>query len=171
MSRRSHETAKEGGFTLFELLVVIIILAILAGIVVFAVGSTQANGIASSCSTDAKTFQTALQEYNADLNSWPPLGLGSALTSTVTVNGTTYGPFLRSLPSSANYTIVTDGAGGTYVYPMGTGWNHSISGMQQQTVGGAWSYTGFPNANTSMSLDFGATNGAICNNPYLEQSP
>jgi prepilin-type N-terminal cleavage/methylation domain-containing protein len=171
MSHWKHEKRNERGFTLFELLVVLIILAILAGIVTYAVGGTQANSIASSCSTDAKSFQTALEEYRADLNSYPPLGTGVALTSTVTVNGTTYGPFMRSLPSTANYEIMTDANGGVFVYPAGALPNGTAHGMQTQTVGGAWNYAGTPNANTAMLLDYGATNGAICNNPYLDQSP
>ncbi len=171
MSQKRHEHVSEGGFTLFELLVVIIILAVLAGIVTFAVGSTQANGIASSCSTDARSFQTALEEYKADLNAYPPLGTGSALTTTVTVGGTTYGPFMRALPSTSEYQIVTDGSGGVFVYPQGTAPNTSPHGMQTQTVGGAWVYAGIPNPNTTMALDFGVTNGAICNNPYLDHSP
>jgi general secretion pathway protein G len=49
----------EGGFTLVELLVVIVILGILAAIVVFAVTGITSKGQSSACSTDAKTIQAA----------------------------------------------------------------------------------------------------------------
>jgi general secretion pathway protein G len=142
---RKQDKRSERGFTLFELLVVIIILAILAGIVIYAVGGTQANGLTSSCSTDARSFQTALQEYNADTNAYPSLGSGSALTSTVTIGGTTYGPFMRSLPSTTNYRIVTDGKGGVFVYPP------------------ASTGAGIPSATTMDSLTFYA--GTVLNIP------
>jgi len=172
MRTRLHYARREDGFTLFELLVVIIILAILAGIVIFSVGSTQASGIASSCSTDAKSFQTALEEYKADTDSYPALGTGSALTTTVTIGSTTYGPFMRALPGTTEYQIVTDGLGGVFVYPAGTGINHTWNGMDNQTIDGAWGSGATDNpTQDSMLLGFMATNGAICNNPYLTQAP
>ncbi len=173
MRKRLLHARREDGFTLFELLVVIIILAVLAGIVVFSVGSTQASGIASACSTDAKSFQTALEEYNADTNSYPPLGTGSQLTSTVTIGSTTYGPFMRALPTTTEYQIVTDGKGGVFVYPTGAAINVTSHGMETQTIDGAWNTLGVNDNPTqdTMLLDFSATNGAICNNPYLTQAP
>src|SRR5271168_1860673 len=72
----------QGGFTLIELLIVIIILAILAAIVVFAVGSTNTNAIASSCNADAKSVETALEAYKAQITSYP--STMSALTSSFT---------------------------------------------------------------------------------------
>ncbi len=94
----------EGGFTLIELLIVIIILAILAAIVVFAVGSTNSNAIASSCNADAKSVETALEAYKAQIGSYPAATAASTLlvTSTVTtVNGVneTVGPWLKEWPS------------------------------------------------------------------------
>lgn len=47
------------GFTLVELLVVIVILGILAAIVVFAVTGITSNGQKSACQVDAKTIQNA----------------------------------------------------------------------------------------------------------------
>jgi general secretion pathway protein G len=100
----------QGGFTLIELLIVIIILAILAAIVVFAVGSTNSNAIASSCNADAKSVETAMEAYKAQLGSYP--GSIAALTSSTvaTVNGVTQtdGPWLKEAPSTANYVITLD---------------------------------------------------------------
>ena len=47
----------QGGFTLIELLIVIIILAILAAIVVFAVGSTNTNAIASRATPTPRAWR------------------------------------------------------------------------------------------------------------------
>ncbi len=107
---------EQGGFTLIELLIVIIILAILAAIVVFAVGNTNSNAIASSCNADAKSVETALEAYKAQMTSYPADAAASTLlvtTSSVDVNGVTetVGPWLKAWPSQANYTIsVASGA-------------------------------------------------------------
>jgi len=113
----------QGGFTLIELLIVIIILAILAAIVVFAVGSTNSNAIASSCNADAKSVETAMEAYKAQLTTYPG-SIGALTSSTVaTVNGVTetVGPWLKEAPSSANYSISLDAAGAVQVAgPNGT---------------------------------------------------
>ena len=49
----------EGGFTLVELLVVIVILGILAAIVVFAVGGITDKGTTASCKADKSSLETA----------------------------------------------------------------------------------------------------------------
>ncbi len=51
--------AGEGGFTLVELLVVIVILGILAAIVVFAVGGITDKGQTSACKADKSSLETA----------------------------------------------------------------------------------------------------------------
>jgi prepilin-type N-terminal cleavage/methylation domain-containing protein len=168
MWERMNQKRNEGGFTLIELLIVIIILAILAAIVVFAVGTTGSNSKVAACQSDAKTFETALETYKAEVGVYPgdptlttqvapptPVpevgngqtwnlatpGSGAPLTgevfgllgndgqdaagATVTAtsgstwtapNGTTVGPFLRQVPSTSIYTIMTDGAGGVFIY-------------------------------------------------------
>jgi type II secretion system protein G len=112
----------QGGFTLIELLIVIIILAILAAIVVFAVGNTNTNAIASSCNADAKSMQTALEAYKAQIGSYPANDnvLTQGPTQT-TVNGVSesVGPWLKDLPSSNNYVISVDGNGNVSVAPPG----------------------------------------------------
>jgi len=120
---RMKEKRNEGGFTLIELLIVIIILAILAAIVVFAVGNTGQNAKNASCSADAKTFETAIEAYKAEVSGggYPAAGLGAQLTTTQpATGGGNAGPFMRELPATNHYTIWTDGSGGVWVYPAGT---------------------------------------------------
>ena len=100
----------QGGFTLIELLIVIIILAILAAIVVFAVGSTNSNAIASSCNADAKSVETAMEAYKAQIGSYPADTAASTIlvtSSVATVNGVSesVGPWLKEWPSTSNYVI------------------------------------------------------------------
>jgi len=112
--QRTMAKRNEGGFTLIELLIVIIILAILAAIVVFAVGSTNTNAIASACNADAKSVETALEAYKAQMTSYPASLTALTQSTSTTVNGVseTVGPWLKDVPSTTNYTISFDSTSG-----------------------------------------------------------
>jgi general secretion pathway protein G len=166
MNRYLSQHRGDDGFTLFELLIVIIILAVLAGIVVFSVGTSRASATASSCTADAKSFGNALEQYKAQVGNYPPIStLASppnppftALTTSQIVAGVTVGPFLRQLPGSTHYRIETDGQGGVFVYPIAPApLNTSATGMEGQTVGGV---TG---DGSTDSLNF-AKNPGVCSN-------
>jgi general secretion pathway protein G len=60
------EVEKDQGFTLVELLIVIVILGILATIVVFAVRGITDQGQTSSCKATAKTYEVAIEAYYAN---------------------------------------------------------------------------------------------------------
>ncbi len=64
----------ERGFTLVELLVVIVILGILAAVVVFAVGGITNSSKSSACKIEVRTINTATQAYyaNGGSVSYPP---------------------------------------------------------------------------------------------------
>jgi prepilin-type N-terminal cleavage/methylation domain-containing protein len=60
------QETQDKGFTLVELLIVIVILGILATVTVFAVTGITNKGKTSACSSDAKTIQTAEEAYSAN---------------------------------------------------------------------------------------------------------
>jgi general secretion pathway protein G len=96
---RKHREG-EGGFTLVELLVVIVILGVLAGIVVFAVGGISNKSTKAACNADVSTVQTAEEAYYAQNNSY------TTVAALVTAN------LLRSAPSNAGYVITASATTG-----------------------------------------------------------
>lgn len=64
------ESKQDKGFTLVELLIVIVILGILATVTVFAVTGITNKGKTSACQSDAKTLQTAEEAYSANTGAY-----------------------------------------------------------------------------------------------------
>ena len=95
---------QDKGFTLVELLIVIVILGILATVTVFAVRGITDQGKASTCKTDSKTLQTAYEAYVAQYGgtSIPVTGLAVPAGYTTNTAFTTFG-------SNAEATLVNAG--------------------------------------------------------------
>lgn len=112
-ARRLHA---EEGFTLIEMLIVIVVLGILAGIVVFGVSTMRGDASVAACHADMKQVQVAAEAYSAKLGGYPQnvavlVGAGylksepgtSVYTVTYTNGGTNTG-----LPNNVNiYTAYT----------------------------------------------------------------
>jgi prepilin-type N-terminal cleavage/methylation domain-containing protein len=64
------ETKQDKGFTLVELLIVIVILGILATVTVFAVTGITNKGKTSACQSDAKTIETAEEAFSANTGAY-----------------------------------------------------------------------------------------------------
>jgi type II secretion system protein G len=71
MHRMLERARNEEGFTLIELMIVIVILGVLAGIVIFAVGGVTDNGDVAACKSDVKTLSVAVEAYRAKTGGYP----------------------------------------------------------------------------------------------------
>ncbi len=90
----------EGGFTLLELLIVMAVLGILAGIVVFSLQGVGSSATVAACQSDFATTTEAVTAYQAQMGGYPG-GTGSA-TVTDSDLGTAPGFTPGAAPSGVN---------------------------------------------------------------------
>jgi general secretion pathway protein G len=93
--RTLRQKDSESGFTLTELLIVIIVLGVLAGIVVFALGRFSDDSKIAACKTDKKSVEGAVAAYRAKNSSWP-----TAMSQLVGADS-----YLKEAPGNNGYTI------------------------------------------------------------------
>lgn len=86
----------ESGFTLVELLIVIVILGILSGIVVFSVSGITSRGARAACNSDVASVTVASEAYYAQTNTWATAIAGAAGTTTLQGSG-----LLKTVPPAA----------------------------------------------------------------------
>jgi prepilin-type N-terminal cleavage/methylation domain-containing protein len=89
------ENKQDKGFTLVELLIVIVILGILATVTVFAVRGITDKGQENACAVEARTLSTAIEAYYADNDQTDP-----GLVTDMVPN------YLKEVPDDAKWTFV-----------------------------------------------------------------
>ena len=108
------------GFTLVELLVVVLILGVMSSMAVFGISGARRSSAVQACSTDWQTFDTALTSYGLDHLS-PASGtpdyslLGSDPLTTLTTGSVQYLPnAVVSDPNRYSITAAVTGGGTGY---------------------------------------------------------
>jgi general secretion pathway protein G len=104
IERLSQRRKGEGGFTLVELLVVIVILGILAAIVVFAVGGISDKGQTSACAADKASISSAEEAYFAQNTAYTD-GAGLVAAGFLHANSTLYTATAVNTTTPKTYTI------------------------------------------------------------------
>jgi general secretion pathway protein G len=92
------ENKQDKGFTLVELLIVIVILGILATVTVFAVRGITKSATDNSCSVEKRALETAVEAYYVDNNQTLPDDLADLEPD-----------YVKQAPAAADFTLGTDG--------------------------------------------------------------
>jgi prepilin-type N-terminal cleavage/methylation domain-containing protein len=106
------ENNQDKGFTLVELLIVIVILGILATVTVFAVRGITDKGQENACAVEARTLDTAIEAFYAQ-NQSDPTQVVTNLSEAGVAN-TTLGlspDYLKDAPDTTKFTFVPGVAG------------------------------------------------------------
>jgi general secretion pathway protein G len=100
---------KEGGFTLLELLIVIVIIGILALLIIPNITSAPKKARDTQRKTDMRAVQKALEEYFVSANAYPTAATATPLATSLTALSAGTTPPLKTIPQDPKNT-------GVYVY-------------------------------------------------------
>jgi general secretion pathway protein G len=99
---KSAERRGDQGFTLIEMLIVIVVLGTLAAVVVFSLGGVTGASGQSACTADVASVHVAVAAYEAQNQSKAPAAVSSLVPT-----------YLAAVPANSTlYTITLDSTGG-----------------------------------------------------------
>jgi general secretion pathway protein G len=127
----------EQGFTLVELLIVVVVLGILAAVTVFGLSGSTSKSNVAACNTDARSVEVAVEAFHSDQQAWP--APGSVANSGLLGPSPSGGPYLRTVPTNGRYTINIGPNGAVLVAvpagPNGINYDDGINGTNGVTTG------------------------------------
>jgi prepilin-type N-terminal cleavage/methylation domain-containing protein len=112
--RGSRPETDHDGFTLIEIMVVIVVLGILAAVVIFALGGIPSKSARAACTQDGATLSSAI----ADFNNQNPT---TTVTPSLLTGKTDGGPYVQSWPDNTpHYAYAISDGTSTYAIPTTT---------------------------------------------------
>ena len=126
------------GFTLIELMVVVTIIAVLAGLTIGTLGYVNRKGAESRARAEVAAIATAVDNYKLEFGSYPSnntTALFKELTGQGSVNKTRV--FIEPTPG-----LVTNATNGPFIDPWGTAYNYRNPGTNNVGFFDIWSTAG-----------------------------
>lgn len=108
-----HHRRVDSGFSMIELLIVILVIGVLAATVLLALSGTNTSAARSACNSDARSVEVAVEAFhdnpgNSAYGNYPNSTSGTPSGNSQLTDPASSdfgGPYLRTWPSSARYTI------------------------------------------------------------------
>lgn len=140
--------SRPGAFTLIELLIVVAIIAILAGLTISILGVVQGKGARSRAQTEVASVSAAIDSYFLDRGSYPPMDSGASNSTTQLYTALCGGEkvYLEAKPSM----LQTNATQTNFVDPWGENYFYSTNPAVIRNVGSFdfWSRAGTTNKTT-----------------------
>jgi len=102
------KSRKNSGFTLVEVLIVVVIMAVLAATIIPQFSNSTADAKAGTCEFNLHTLRSQIELYKSQHDGVTPTATLVELTSTTNKEGTVgtgsgfvYGPYIKELPSNS----------------------------------------------------------------------
>lgn len=156
---------KDSGFTLVELLVVLVVMGILSGITYVALGSSRLTSMQNACKTAYQAISLGVSAYQSDNNGvLPPSllslqptyinsGLVNSFASNFTMQLGSYSITNVALASK----IATLSFTSAYAPPITVGETIQVFGIDSLNIDGTWTVASFSGTGPSYTLTFSAT--------------
>ena len=107
---------KKGGFTIVELLIVIVIIGILATLIIVAYNGIQQRARDTDRDADLRALKTSIELYKADFGYYPSAGTDNVGYTITNLTSTLVPTYMKSIPQDPQYPA----AGKAYSYVRGT---------------------------------------------------
>jgi general secretion pathway protein G len=111
---RSHFRSRRSAFTLMEIMLVVMIIALLAGLAIFQLGDVFGTAQGAAAKANMNAYKTALLSYRGAVGTYPSSGQGLAALVTRPADGADRwrGPYMEKLdkdPWGSDYGYVCPG--------------------------------------------------------------